>query len=89
MTQFRHQKSFLAKIAPNTQTWIAIVSLIVLAVFNYKAALVITAGLLSLKPKAILVGLATVAFGLYLTRVAVKKMRKKNKHAPGFVSMRS
>ncbi|KAG9406279.1 hypothetical protein AC1031_002606 [Aphanomyces cochlioides] len=78
MTQLRHHKSFLAKIAPNTQTWIAIVALIVLAVFNYKVALVIMA-----------VGLATVAFGLYLTRVAVKKMRKKNKHAPGFVSMRS
>ncbi|CAK4706780.1 hypothetical protein LEN26_012189 [Aphanomyces euteiches] len=90
MTQHYHKKSFLAKVVPSMQTLAGIVFVIVLASFNYKIALFIGAGFLSLKPKAILAGLATVAFGLYLARVAVQKMYKKNKHAPaGFVSMRS
>ncbi|CAK4430024.1 unnamed protein product, partial [Aphanomyces euteiches] len=72
MTQ--HKKSFLAKVVPSTQRLAGIVFVIVLASFNYKIALFIAAGFLSLKPKA-------VAFGLYLARVAVQKMFK-NKHAP-------
>ncbi|KAH9075265.1 hypothetical protein Ae201684P_003947 [Aphanomyces euteiches] len=70
-------------------TWVLVlpIALIIIACFHGRIALFLAIGALSLKPKAILIGLATFAFGLYLTKTVVTKMRKKNK--PGFSSASS